>query len=126
MNQIINELETRKAAADDELKATEEKITLLRDIIANLEGQLEQKSNHEAEILDQLETMKKTIDERDGKMRSLLGELESLRSERVDQSDVVCVKCGSEENKFDELMEKVKDQVSVLRNVCVPLKWPLI
>ncbi|KAL0822094.1 hypothetical protein ABMA28_005458 [Loxostege sticticalis] len=110
MNQIINELETRKAASDEELKATEEKIILLRDIIANLESQLEQKTAHEAEILDELETMKKTIDERDSKMRSLLGELESLRSERLEQTDVTCVKCGCEEDRYTELMEKVKEQ----------------
>ncbi|XP_063829172.1 pericentrin-like [Ostrinia nubilalis] len=110
MNQIINELETRKAASDEELKATEEKIILLRDIIANLESQLEQKTTHETEILDELDTMKKTIEERDSKMRSLLGELESLRSERLEQTDVTCVKCGSEEDKYSELMDKVKEQ----------------
>lgn len=113
MNQIINELETRKAASDEELKATEEKIVLLRDIIANLESQLEQKTAHEAEILEELETMKKTIEERDSKMRSLLGELESLRSERLEQTDVTCVKCGCEEDRYTELMEKVKEQVSI-------------
>lgn len=111
MNQIITELETRKASTDEELKSTEEKVTLLRDIIANLEIQLEQKTTHEAEILEQLEQMKNTIEERDSKMRTLLGELESLRSERVEQSDVVCVKCGQEEEKHTELLERVKEQV---------------
>ncbi|XP_075979991.1 uncharacterized protein LOC142979119 isoform X2 [Anticarsia gemmatalis] len=110
MNQIIAELETRKASTDDELKASEEKITLLRDIIANLESQLEQKTAHESEILEQLEQMKKTIDERDGKMRTLLGELESMKSERLEQSDVVCVKCGQDEEKTAELLERVKEQ----------------
>lgn len=51
MNQIITDLETRKSATDEELKSTEEKIALLRDIIANLEGQLEQKTTYETEIL---------------------------------------------------------------------------
>lgn len=111
MNQIITELETRKSAADDELKANEEKVILLRDIIANLENQLEQKGSHEKEILEQLENMKKTIEDRDSKMRSLLGELESVRSERAEQSDVVCVKCGQEEDKYNELMEEIKEQV---------------
>lgn len=111
MNQIITELETRKASTDDELKASEEKITILRDIIANLESQLEQKTIHETEILEQLEQMKKTIEERDGKLRTLLGELESMKSERVEQSDVTCVKCDQEEEKTTELLEKVKEQV---------------
>ncbi|KOB78168.1 Uncharacterized protein OBRU01_00555, partial [Operophtera brumata] len=111
MNQLISELETRKASTDDELKANEEKVILLRDIIANLENQLEQKNSHEKEILEQLETMKKTIDERDCKMRSLLGELESVRSERAEQSDVICIKCGQEEDKYNELIEKVKEQL---------------
>ncbi|XP_052751503.1 pericentrin [Galleria mellonella] len=110
MNQIINELEMKKAASDDELKATEEKVTLLRDIIGNLENQLEQKATHEAEILEQLEGMKKTIEERDGKMRSLLGELESLKSEKVDQSEVTCVHCEQEEDRYGELLEKVREQ----------------
>ncbi|XP_060804981.1 golgin subfamily A member 4 [Amyelois transitella] len=116
MNQIINELETRKASSDEELKATEEKITLLRDIIANLESQLEQKTNHEAEIMQQLEEMKKTIDERDGKMRAVLGELESLKSEQAEQSDVMCVKCGQEEDKYSELMEKIKEQCACIED----------
>lgn len=119
MNQIITELETRKASTDDQLKASEEKITLLRDIIANLEIQLEQKTTHETEILEQLEQMKNTIDERDGKMRALLGELESLRSERVEQSDVVCVKCGQEEEKNTELLERIKEQVCCLKLCCM-------
>lgn len=114
MNQIITELETKKASADDELKATEEKITILRDIIANLEAQLEQKTTHETEILEQLEQMRQTIDDRDSKMRSLLGELEAMKSERTGQSDVVCLKCGQEEDKVTELMEKIKEQVSSL------------
>lgn len=115
MNQIISELEARKISTDEELKASEEKISLLRDIIANLESQLEQKTTHEHEILEQLEQMKKTIDDRDGKMRNLLVELESMKSEKLDQSDVVCVKCGQEEEKAFELLERVKEQVGFYR-----------
>ncbi|CAG4942902.1 unnamed protein product [Parnassius apollo] len=111
MNQIITDLETRKAATDEELKSSEEKITLLRDIIASLEGQLEQKVKREAEIIEQLESMKKTIDERDSKMRALLGELESLRSEKADQTEVtICENCAQEESKYEELLEKVQEQ----------------
>lgn len=111
MNQIITELETKKIATDDQLKASDEKISLLRDIITNLESQLEQKTAHETEILEQLEQMKNTIEERDSKMRSLLGELESLRSEKAEASDVTCVKCGQEDEKAEDLLEKVKEQV---------------
>ncbi|XP_037292942.1 restin homolog isoform X2 [Manduca sexta] len=110
MNQIINELETRKVQTDDELKANEEKIVLLRDIIANLEGQLEQKTSREKEILEELEEMKRTIDERDGRMRGLLSELESLRNEKADQSEVVCSKCGLEEEKYTDLLQRIKEQ----------------
>lgn len=111
MNQIITELETKKAATDEQLKTTEEKIVLLRDIIANLENQLEQKTAREAEVLEQLEQMRQTIDERDSKMRAVLGELESLRSEKADQSEVTCLKCCQEEDRYTELVEKVKEQV---------------
>ncbi|CAB3234461.1 unnamed protein product [Arctia plantaginis] len=114
MNQIISELEARKISTDEELKASEEKISLLRDIIANLESQLEQKTTHEHEILEQLEQMKKTIDERDSKMRNLLVELESMKSEKLDQSDVMCVKCGQEEEKTAELLQRVKEQCRYL------------
>ncbi|CAG9788959.1 unnamed protein product, partial [Diatraea saccharalis] len=110
MNQIIADLESRKASTDEELKARDEKITLLRDIIANLEGQLEQKSTHETEIVEQLEVMKQTIDDRDSKMRSLLGELESLRSEKAELTQVPCVNCSQEEDKQSELLDKVKEQ----------------
>ncbi|XP_063895101.1 centromere-associated protein E [Helicoverpa armigera] len=116
MNQIITELETRKASTDDQLKASDEKVVLLRDIIGNLESQLEQKTTHETEILEQLEQMKNTIDERDSKMRTLLGELESLKSERMEQSDVVCVKCSQEDVKISELMERVKEQCQYLED----------
>lgn len=111
MNNIITELETRKAATDEELKATNEKVTLLRDIIANLESQLEQKATHEAVILEQLEEMRRTIDDRDGKMRGLLGELESLRSERAEMSELASV---SEVEDRNDVLEKIKEQVSVL------------
>ncbi|KAH9632393.1 hypothetical protein HF086_011893 [Spodoptera exigua] len=117
MNQIIAELETRKTSTDNELKASEEKVSLLRDIIANLENQLEQKTTHENEILEQLEEMKNTIEERDSKMRTLLGELESLKSERAEQSDVVCDKCGQDEVKATELMERVKEQCQYLEDM---------
>ncbi|XP_035444329.2 pericentrin isoform X4 [Spodoptera frugiperda] len=117
MNQIISELETRKTSTDNELKVSEEKVSLLRDIIANLEHQLEQKTTHENEILEQLEEMKNTIEERDSKMRTLLGELESLKSERVEHSDVVCVKCGQDEVKATELMERVKEQCQYLEEM---------
>ncbi|XP_068617987.1 golgin subfamily A member 4-like isoform X2 [Battus philenor] len=110
MNQMFADLESRKAITDEELKSSEEKVSLLRDIIANLESQLEQKTKKEAEVLEQLETMKKTIDERDSKMRAVLGELESLRSEKVDQSGVTCETCDQDEDKYAELMEKIKEQ----------------
>ncbi|XP_047992077.1 rootletin-like [Leguminivora glycinivorella] len=108
MNTLIQDLEARKAAADDELKATNEKILLLRDIIANLENQLEQKTAHEAVILEQLEEMRKTIDERDNKMRGLLGELESLRSEKAELSEAVSL--GDNDDRAEELMERIKEQ----------------
>ncbi|XP_049876262.1 major antigen-like isoform X4 [Pectinophora gossypiella] len=110
MNQIIAELESRKVQTDEEIKSYQEKITLLRDIIANLENQLEQKTTHESEVLEQLDQMKKTIDERDNKMRSLIGELESLKSEKADQSDLICVKCGQDDDRYETLMENLKEQ----------------
>ncbi|KAG7311953.1 hypothetical protein JYU34_001378 [Plutella xylostella] len=111
MNQIINEMENKKSSTEEELKATNEKISILRDIIATLENQLEQKTTHETEILEQLEEMRRTIDERDSKMRALVGELESLRSERVDSSNVTCDKCCEGSQDVSELMDTVKEQV---------------
>lgn len=108
---MIADLENRKSSVDEELKSSEEKVTLLRDIIANLENHLEQKSARETKVLEQLEEMKRTIDERDDKMRELLGELESLRNERNEQSDVICVKCTQEEDRYTELSEKIKEEV---------------
>ncbi|CAH2984305.1 unnamed protein product [Chilo suppressalis] len=110
MNQIIADLESRRASSDEELKARDEKITILRDVIANLESQLEQKATHEKEIVQQLELMRQTIDERDGKMRSLLGELEALRSEKAELTQVSCVNCTQEEEKHNDLLDQVKEQ----------------
>ncbi|CAK1555491.1 unnamed protein product [Leptosia nina] len=116
MNQIITELENKKAETDKELKVTAEEINLLREIIAKLEAQLEQKTNREAEVLEQLEEMKRTIDERDSKMRLVLGELESLRSERVENSDVTCARCALEEDRYTEYLEKIKEQARWLED----------
>ncbi|GBP22513.1 hypothetical protein EVAR_78691_1 [Eumeta japonica] len=86
MNQIIADLELRKTATDEELKASSEKVSLLRDIISNLESQLEQKTS----------------------------ELESLRSERNDHTNVSCLHCAgavpSEEEDGDGFLAKVKEQ----------------
>ncbi|CAG9564428.1 unnamed protein product [Danaus chrysippus] len=79
MNQIIADLEQRKGAADEELKAAEEKVTLLRDIIHNLETQLEDKTNRERDVLRELGDMRTAIDDRDRAMRELLAEMERGR-----------------------------------------------
>ncbi|XP_045537306.1 CAP-Gly domain-containing linker protein 1 [Papilio machaon] len=110
MNQVITELEAKKATSDEELKSYEEKVVLLRDIIANLENKLEQKNEREADILQQLENMKQTIEDRDSKMRALLGELESLKNEKIDQSQVVCENCNREEERYKELMDNIEEQ----------------
>lgn len=111
MNQIITDLEAKKNNSDEELKSYEEKVVLLRDIIANLESQLEQKNKREADILQQLESMQQTIEDRDSKMRALLGELESLKNEKVDQSEVVCENCNQEEHRYKELLDNITEQV---------------
>ncbi|XP_013148039.1 PREDICTED: putative leucine-rich repeat-containing protein DDB_G0290503 [Papilio polytes] len=110
MNQIITDLEAKKTNSDEELKSYEEKVVLLRDIIANLESQLEQKNKREADILQQLESMQQTIEDRDSKMRALLGELESLKNEKVDQSEVVCENCNQEEHRYKELLDNITEQ----------------
>ncbi|KPJ20969.1 hypothetical protein RR48_00164 [Papilio machaon] len=117
MNQIITDLEAKKATSDEELKSYEEKVVLLRDIIANLENQLEQKNKREADILQQLENMKQTIEDRDSKMRALLGELESLKNEKIDQSQVVCENCNREEERYKELMDNIEEQVSFVTSI---------
>lgn len=111
MNQIITDLEAKKTNSDEELKSYEEKVVLLRDIIANLESQLEQKNKREADILQQLESMQQTIEDRDSKMRALLRELESLKNEKVDQSEVVCENCNQEEHRYKELLDNITEQV---------------
>ncbi|KPJ21440.1 hypothetical protein RR48_00625 [Papilio machaon] len=113
MNQVITELEAKKVTSDEELKSYEEKVVLLRDIIANLENQLEQKNKREADILQQLENMKQTIEDRDSKMRTLLGELESLKNEKIDQSQVVCENCNREEERYKELMDNIEEQLLI-------------
>ncbi|XP_050347699.1 golgin subfamily A member 4-like isoform X2 [Nymphalis io] len=114
MNQMITDLETRKAEADEKVKATEEKVSLLRDIIANLEGQLEQKTTREAEVGEQLERMRRTIDERDHNVRTLLHELDSLRSERRDGSPPACARCGRDREQYAELLAAVGEQARLL------------
>ncbi|XP_047535544.1 golgin subfamily A member 4-like [Vanessa atalanta] len=114
MNQMITDLETRKAEADERVKATEEKISLLRDIIANLESQLEQKTTHEAEVLEQLERMRRTIDDRDENVRALLRELDELRSERRESTPPLCERCGRDQEQYADLLEKVKEQARLL------------
>ncbi|XP_046969688.1 pericentrin-like [Vanessa cardui] len=114
MNQMIADLETRKAEADERVKATEEKVSLLRDIIANLESQLEQKTAREADVLQQLEQMRRAIDERDGSVRALLRELDELRGERRDRTPPLCERCGQDREQYADLLETVKEQARLL------------
>ncbi|XP_041982534.1 golgin subfamily A member 4-like isoform X2 [Aricia agestis] len=119
MNQIIADLEARKSKSDEEAKASEEQIAYLREVIDNLENKLEQKTSREAEVLKQLEEMKRTIDERDSKIRVQLGELDSLRSERAEQSDYICPRCTQDDDKYNELLNQVKEEAErVARWVC--------
>lgn len=109
MNQIIADLEGRKGAADEELKAAEEQVSLLRDIINNLETQLEEKTAREEDVLRELGDMRSTIDDRDRRMRELLAELE--RSRGRDAEREAATQQG-EEGGGDELLGTLRDDVS--------------
>nr|XP_032518685.1 pericentrin-like isoform X4 [Danaus plexippus plexippus] len=111
MNQIIADLEGRKGAADEELKAAEEQVSLLRDIINNLETQLEEKTAREEDVLRELGDMRSTIDDRDRRMRELLAELE--RSRGRDAEREAATQQG-EEGGGDELLGTLRDDAKLL------------
>jgi len=62
-----------------ELKAAVDKIWVLRDIIGELENQLEAKSQHEATLLQQLRELQVILQQQSKTQQELTEELDSLR-----------------------------------------------
>lgn len=79
MSQTIQDLESKKTAVDDELKAAVDKIWELRDIIVSLETQLESKTEIEKHLLNQIEQNKEIISSQSQHNQELAQELETLK-----------------------------------------------
>ncbi|XP_044599405.1 centromere-associated protein E-like isoform X3 [Cotesia glomerata] len=79
MSQTIQDLESKKTAVDDELKAAVDKIWELRDIIVSLETQLESKTELEKHLLNQIEQNKEIISSQNQHNQELAQELETLK-----------------------------------------------
>lgn len=81
MTCLITDLENRKNDMESDLKSTAEKSLLLRDIIGNLETQLEKKTSDEAIVLKELAHIKEIAEEKEIKMCEMAKELEMLRDD---------------------------------------------
>ncbi|XP_066992619.2 golgin subfamily A member 4 isoform X2 [Anabrus simplex] len=71
----------QKEHLESELKEAVDKIWILREIITDLEGQVESKSKREAALEQQLQEMRNLLTEQTNTHQQLADELESVRSE---------------------------------------------
>lgn len=81
MTCLLTDSENRNNDMESDLKSTVEKSLLLRDIIGNLEGQLEKKTSDEARVLDELAHIKEIVDEKEIKMSEMAKMLETLQDD---------------------------------------------
>lgn len=77
----ITELETENNNQLSELNSSEDKIGLLRDIILNLETQIETKASQEMEVLKDLDLYRMLSEERELKIDDLTEELKASRND---------------------------------------------
>ncbi|XP_074102981.1 uncharacterized protein LOC141530035 isoform X4 [Cotesia typhae] len=91
MSQTIQDLESKKTAVDDELKAAVDKIWELRDIIVSLETQLESKTEIEKHLLNQIEQNKEIISSQSQHNQELVQELETLKlgGENIQEDHII-------------------------------------
>ncbi|XP_077294331.1 pericentrin-like protein [Arctopsyche grandis] len=122
MTGFISDVENQKSVIDSELKASGEKTLLLRDIIGNLETQLEKKSTDEISIQKELLYYKEIAEEKELKMKDLSSELEKLKTDLADRltADVLLAGERNVSNIAAELeiekrlVEQMRGQLEVL------------
>jgi chromosome segregation ATPase len=76
---LQKDFDLKKEELEMESKATVDKICVLRDIIGELENQLEAKSQHEATLLQQLRDLQVILEQQSKTQQELTEELDSLR-----------------------------------------------
>ncbi|CAD6234489.1 GSCOCG00001950001-RA-CDS [Cotesia congregata] len=114
MSQTIQDLESKKTAVDDELKAAVDKIWELRDIIVSLEAQLESKTEIEKHLLNQIEQNKEIISSQNQHNQELAQELEALKlgGENTQDDHIIHLQ---EELRKHKLNVSIRDQIDATR-----------
>lgn len=122
MTVLISDVENQKNVIDSELTASAEKTLLLRDIIGNLEFQLEKKSTDEISTRKELLYYKEITEEKELKMKDLSSELEKLKKDLADRltADVLLTgernvsSIAAELEMEKRLIDQMRGQLEVL------------
>ncbi|XP_043477475.1 A-kinase anchor protein 9-like isoform X3 [Leptopilina heterotoma] len=80
MSSMMSDTEAKKSEAESELKAAVDKIWVLRDIIADLEQQVQSKVEQEDVLLNRIDQLEKLISVQNRNQQELALELESIKS----------------------------------------------
>lgn len=80
MSSMMSDTEAKKSEAESELKAAVDKIWVLRDIITDLEQQVQSKIEQEEVLLNQIDQLEKLISAQNRNQQELALELESIKS----------------------------------------------
>ncbi|XP_011314815.1 A-kinase anchor protein 9 isoform X3 [Fopius arisanus] len=81
MTSQISDTELKKSETESELKAAVDKIWILRDIIVDLEQQIQGKSDQEELLLSQISHLKEVISSQSHSHQELVDELDQLKSD---------------------------------------------
>ncbi|XP_051157468.1 pericentrin-like isoform X3 [Leptopilina boulardi] len=80
MSSMMSDTEAKKSEAESELKAAVDKIWVLRDIITDLEQQMQAKLEQEDVLLNRIDQLEKLISAQNRNQQELALELESIKS----------------------------------------------
>ena len=80
MSSLMSDTEAKKLETESELKAAVDKIWVLRDIITDLEQQLQTKLEHEELLQTQIDQLEELISAQNRNQQELAQELESIKS----------------------------------------------
>lgn len=102
MTALMAECESKKTDVENELKEAIDKIWVLRDIIIDLEKQIEDKTKTEVEL-------KNIVTQLEDKIR------EEARQNAEFNQQIEALKCCAEENQYNEIIRKLESEIQKLR-----------
>ncbi|XP_012253145.2 A-kinase anchor protein 9 isoform X3 [Athalia rosae] len=98
MSSMMSEAEARKSEVESELKAAIDKIWVLRDIITDLEQQVQMKTQREEVLQNQIDQLKEEINAQTRNQQELTQELDAI-------------KMGSENSQLNEHISHLQEEL---------------